>query len=327
MLPIRKTYSGDVPVDGSSGNYEWEGFIPFDQLPSAFNPPSGLIASGNQNPFPANYPYAAGGNFMDYYRVKQIRDRLSARKGWRAEEMPSVQKDVYSAFSRFLAQSLVAACDRLKVTNPALQEPLRQLRTWNGQMEKDQAAPLIAALAFQHLRRAVMEKAAPGKGPLSNRQPSSEILEKFLRTRPSGWFPDYDQMLVRVLADAVEEGTRIQGRRVEKWEYGRYLNVLIPHPVGHRLRFLASYFDLGPVPMGGSGTTVKQTTWRLGPSMRMNADLADWDQSLLMVPIGQSGHVLSRHYKDEWDRFDAGASFPMQFGKVDVKATLALVPE
>ena len=53
QLPKRHGFAGDVPVDGSSGDFEWDGFIPFDQLPSAYNPPGGIIATANQNPFPA----------------------------------------------------------------------------------------------------------------------------------------------------------------------------------------------------------------------------------------------------------------------------------
>ena len=51
-LPIRRNYSGDVPVDGSSGEFEWDGYIPFEQLPAVYNPPAGLIVTANQNPFP-----------------------------------------------------------------------------------------------------------------------------------------------------------------------------------------------------------------------------------------------------------------------------------
>ena len=78
--------------------------------------------------------------------------------------------------------------------------------------------------------------------------------------------------------------------------------------------------------MSGSSTTVKQTTRRLGPSMRMAADLADWDRSLLNVMAGQSGQVLSSHYRDEWDRYYVGQGYPMQYGKVEGKAVLRLTP-
>jgi len=63
LLPIRKNYAGDVPVDGSSGNFEWQGFIPFDELPSFYNPPRGVIVTANQNPFPPDYAYTVNGNF------------------------------------------------------------------------------------------------------------------------------------------------------------------------------------------------------------------------------------------------------------------------
>ena len=111
-LPIRKGYTGDVPVDGSSGENEWQGFIPFDQLPAFYNPPAGVIVTANQNPFPPDYAYAVSGNFASHYRSRQIRDLLTARNGWRAADMLTVQKDVYSGFFQYLAQALVEASDR-----------------------------------------------------------------------------------------------------------------------------------------------------------------------------------------------------------------------
>jgi penicillin amidase len=83
-LPKRRGYAGDLPVDGSSGDVDWDGYIPFDQLPAAFNPARGMIISANQNPFPPDYPYSVNGNFAPPARSKQILDRLSARNGWRA---------------------------------------------------------------------------------------------------------------------------------------------------------------------------------------------------------------------------------------------------
>src|SRR5207244_7767084 len=80
-LPIRKNYSGDVPVDGSSGDYEWDGFIPFEQLPAFYNPPQGWIITANQNPFPENYTYAVHGEFASPFRALEIRDLLVARNG------------------------------------------------------------------------------------------------------------------------------------------------------------------------------------------------------------------------------------------------------
>jgi penicillin amidase len=321
-LPRRRGFSGDVPVDGSTRQFEWDGFIPFEELPSAFNPPSGLIATANQNPFPADYPYALNGNFAGPARASQVRSLLDARKGWRAGEMLAVQKDVYSAFDHLLAGHLVTAYERRKARSPRLDEAVELLRGWNGQMEKDLAAPLLTTLAYQHLRTAMVERASPGKGLSYEFTMARSVAERLLRDRPAKWFVDFDELLLRVLADAVEEGRRMLGPDMKKWQYGRVQRVRLDHPVTHQIPMIGSYFDIGPLPMSGSPSTVKQTTPRLGPSMRMTADLADWEQSLLNVTTGQSGHVLSRRYRDQWDDYYSGRSYPMEFGKAEVRSTL-----
>ncbi|MEO7146026.1 MAG: penicillin acylase family protein [Bryobacteraceae bacterium] len=324
-LPIRKNYAGDLPVDGSSGEYEWDGFIPFDQLPAFYNPPSGIIVTANQNPFPENYPYRVNGAFASPYRSAQIRDRLQARNGWKAEEMLSIETDVYSAFSHFLARQTVAAYDRKKATNPALQAGVALLRNWNGQMEKGLAAPMLVTLIYQHLREAVANRAAPGMGRLYDSQMAPAVIERLLRERPKDWFPDFDQVLLRAFAAAVEEGSKLQGSNVKGWDYGYYNQLTIPQPVAGRLPLIGKYFDIGPAPMSGSSTTVKQTTRTLGPSMRMIADLARWDHSLENLTIGESGQVLSSHARDQWKAYYAGRSFPMEFEKVEAKHVLRIM--
>jgi penicillin G amidase len=325
-LPVRRKHRGDVPADGASGEAEWEGFIPFEELPQAYNPASGMIVTANQNPFPADYRYAVNGNFAPPDRQRQIRDLLGARGQWKAEEMLAVQTDVYSGFSQRLAGELTAAHDRRKPSNPILPEPVRLLRDWNGQMHQDMPAPFLAAIAYQHLRKAAAESAAPGKGLAYEFSLAPAALERLLRERPSGWFRDWDEMLVRVLVDAVEECGRMQGSDPKRWRYGAYLRVSLVNPVVQRVPWIGPWFNVRNAPMSGSTTSVKQTTWRLGPSMRMTADPGDWDRSLLNLPLGQSGQVLSWHYRDQWKHYYAGRSFPMQFSKVDAPDVLELRP-
>jgi penicillin amidase len=332
-LPKRHGFAGDLPVDGASGDFEWDGFIPFDQLPSAFNPPGGIIASANQNPFPQDYPYPVNGNFAPPHRALRIRDLLSARTGWRAEDMLAVQTDVYSSFSKFLATQAVAAYDNRQAKNPALDPAVALLRAWNGRMDKELAAPFLITLVYQHVRTSIAESASPGKGQLYEYNMGPAVVEKLLRERPEGWFRDYDATLLRALVDAVEEGKRIQGGNVNRWTYGAYLHIEIDHPVIHdaisRIPVLGKhldFFEIGPVPMSGSTTTIKQTTRLLAPSMRMNADLGDWDRSLLNIQVGQSGQPLSGHYNDQWDDYYNGRSYPMQYKSVQAKSVLEFHP-
>ncbi len=325
-LPIRRGYNGDVPVDGSSGNFDWEGYIPFDQLPSSYNPPSGIIVSANQNPFPADFRYPVNGNFAPPMRLAEISDALTTKSGWKAEQLLAVQKDVYAGFLKFLAMQVTAAYQARGVRNPGIDDAIALLRGWNGQMEKDLAAPLLIWLTYLHVRSAVAENAAPGKGAAYAYNMAPAVIERLLRQRPGGWFRDYDQMLLGAFLDAIEEGSRIQGRDVKRWQYGAYLTVPINSPVLHQLPLIGQYFDIGRVPMSGSSTTIKQTTSQVAPSMRMNADLANWDRSFLNILTGQSGQILSAHYRDEWNAYYSGHSFPMQFATVHASSTLEFRP-
>ena len=327
-LPIRRNYFGDVPVDGSTGENEWDGYIPFDELPQALNPPNGLVVTANQNPFPARYPYHVSGFFESQYRSRQIFDMLStAGRKLKPEDSLRVQKDVYSGFSKFLGHQLVAAFDKRKATNQAFSDAVAMLRVWDGQMDRDHAEPLVVTLAFQYLRKAIAERASPGSGDSYSIQLSTSVIERLLRERPAGWFADYDELLLRCFADAMDEGVRMQGASPKAWKWGKYRYLTINHPVGTRLPLIGGYFRIGPVPMSGGSTTVKQTTGRIGPSERMDASLGDWDASLMNIPIGESGHVASSHYKDQWQAYYNGTSFPMQFQKVDVKSTVTFMPK
>jgi penicillin amidase len=221
---------------------------------------------------------------------------------------------------------VIAAYDRRNARNPGLDQAVTLLRAWNGQMEKEWAAPFLISLIYQHLRTAVAENAAPGAGAAYEFTLAPAVLEQLLRQRPAGWFHDYDETLLRALVDAVEEGMRIQGRDPKRWQYGAFLSLPINNPVTHQLPWIGPYFDIGKVPMSGSSTTIKQTTMTLAPSMRLNADAGDWDRSLLNIMTGQSGEVLSRHYKDQWPDYYNGQSYPMLFHNVQANSTLEFRP-
>jgi penicillin amidase len=257
----------------------------------------------------------------------QIQNLLEARKQWKPQDMLAVQCDVYSAFSHFLAKQLVAVYDRRGTGNPALGPPAELLRKWDGQMVKGSAAPMIVTLAYQHLRKAIVERASAGRSLLYEKAMAPSVIEKLLRTRPPSWFEDWDQVLLRSFSDSIEEGKRSQGRDPRLWDYGEYNRVYLVHPVGGAVKWFGQYFNIGPSPMSGSSTTVKQTTRRLGPSMRMVVDLSSWDGSLQNILSGESGHVFSSHYKDQWKAYYEGRSLPMQFDRVEAKDTMRLTPQ
>jgi len=323
--PIRpKGCSGDVPADGASGQCEWTGFIPFDELPSFYNPASGAVVTANQNPFPENYAYPVNGMFSTPDRAIEIRTLLDRRTKWEPKQMLEIQKDVYSGFLHFLAKQIVAAADARKETKYS--EALDALRKWNGQVEKGEAAPMVATLTFLELRKSMAERASPGGGKNYDFGMAPSVLYRLLAERPKDWYPDYNEWLMRCLGAAVAEGEKLQGSKVARWDYGQYNALKMSHPVGSKLPLIGSWFEIGPVAMSGASTTIKQTTRRLGPSMRMIVDLGNLDGSFQNLTVGESGHRLSWHFKDQWQAYYGATSFPMQFLKVDAKSTLTVNP-
>lgn len=324
-LPLRKDCPSDIPLDGSNDRCDWKGFIPFADQPHFYNPPSGMIVTANQNPFPADYPYQVDGRFGSDYRSRQIRALLGSRPQWKPGEMLTVQKDVYSALGEFLAQQLIAAWDKQKPSD--LRPAIDVIRGWNGQMEKGTAAPLVVWMAYEQLRDAIAKKASPKFFDVyATSYLAPEMVEKLLRQRPADWFGDYDALLLKSLRAGIAEGEKSQGSKLSRWDWGQYNLLTVENPVLGKIPLIGRYFNIGPVPMSGSSTTVKQTTRRLGPSLRMVVDLSNLDNSLINLTAGESGEVLSRHYMDQWDAYYSAQSFPMEFDRVHASSVLTVTP-
>jgi penicillin amidase len=325
-LPMRSGFNGDAPLDGVSGESEWAGMVAFDQLPTAFDPPSGRIVSANQDPFVTPTPYAVNGRFSAPFRSRQIRDLLAAGRKLTPADLLAIQKDVYSGLHHAFA---IEAGRVARVRGGGLASGSAILKGWNGQMELGQPAPVLADLFFRQVRRRLAERAAGRANVKLTFRGSAAAIHYLIHARPPGWFDNWDDMLASALADAIDEARRQYGNTPSKWDWGNENRALAPHPIANRISLIAPYFNIGPFPVSGSGHSVKQTGGRVLPSMRFVADPSNWDQSLLILPSGQSGHLFSgfsRHYKDEWGDFAVGRARPFLFRDVKADSTLTLQP-
>ena len=137
------------------------------------------------------------GRFERFYRRQMVQSRKTCSR---------FRKTCIPRLSHFIAQQAVAAFDKRGAKNASLQTAADLLRKWDGQMDKDQPAPLIAALMYQQLRRAVGDRASNGKGDLWETVMAGPVIERILRDRPAEWFRDYDQLAAAVFR-------RCDGRR------------------------------------------------------------------------------------------------------------------
>jgi penicillin amidase len=286
-----------------------------------------MIASANDNPFPADYPYAVSGNFSAPDRRDQILNLLRAGGSkLTPQDSLRIQKDVYSALNSYIARRAVEAYDKRGAVAGPLNDAIELLRSWDGQMDKDIAAPLIASLVYEQLRKSVADRASAGNGAVYGADISPAVVAQLLREQPKDWFADYNALLLHSFADAMDQGQRLQGTNPKGWKWGKALFIEIKNPVGGALPVIGPWFNVGPLPMSGGPTTIKQITLRLGPSERMNFSLGNWDRSLWDLTVGESGHRASWHYKDEFDAWYYGNSFPMPFRNVEASGPVRFIP-
>jgi penicillin amidase len=339
-----------VPVVPSAAT-EWSGYIPFDQLPQVFDPPSGVIATANGRVAPDGFPYPMTLNWGEAYRTERLYHLLLHSKGLTPHDMLAIQTDIYSDFDRVLAQRLAYALDH----SPALAaekntkhvQTLHQaadlLRTFDGRMTTNSAAAAIVTathtvlwpmLLAQHLDQPT--KGQPDPLELYAWYSKDFALEEIVTHQEPRWLPrqysNWDDFLVAaVVLGLAEEKAPAD---LSKWQYGAIHTVDIEHPIfaeSAPLRtLLGRPTGTGVRPQSGDGTTVKQVGHTFGPSERFTADFSNFDNSTLNLVLGQSGNPDSPWFLDQFPAWYHGTTYLLPFSDAAVNAaaqhTLTLTP-
>ena len=343
-VPIRASGDGSLPVSGSDNSHEWTGYVPFDKLPSVFNPPSGILATANGRITPDKYPYSLSVEWGPPYRTERIYKVLGADKRFTPADMLSLQTDVYSAFDRFCAERFVYALDHEKGISPRTRQARELMRNWDGRMLADSAAAAVEASAREELYRELLEPklgAAPADGN-SESGLSWKTYEWFMRPvwlenvllyEPQRWLPanfkDYNQLLAGAVEAALQRPD--VPANLADWQWGELNPVEINHPIFGAIPILRRWAGPGRQPQSGDSYTVKAVGRHFGPSERTTVDLANLDDSTLNIVTGQSGNLFSPYYMDQWTAWFNGSTFRLPFSAQAVAAArahqLVLQPE
>src|SRR5256712_1757015 len=156
-IPIRATGDGSLPENGSDNAHEWTGYIPFEQLPSIFNPPSGIVATANNRITPDGYPYSISAEWEAPWRAARIYRVLESGKKFSAADMLALQGDMFSEWERYSAERFVYAVDHAKSPSARAKQAAEIMRGWDGRMTANSAAPTITARARTELVRLLLE--------------------------------------------------------------------------------------------------------------------------------------------------------------------------
>jgi len=331
-VPLRRAdndLKGLAPAPGWDARYDWNGFIPFEQLPRSFNPPEGVIATANQKIVGDDYPYFLTSEWTVPYRYQRIRTLLDATARHTPDSFGAIQKDTLSLAVRDALPLLLAAP---VASDPALPERERALiaalRKWDGDMQPRLAEPLVATAWLRELSRVLFEDKVgePLFGRMwEQRNVQQPMLNVLRNPRGLGAFwcddsttparEDCDDAIATAWRRAIADLGQRYGDKPERWRWGSAHAARMEHKPFGRQPYLASLFNV-KVPSGGDTYTVNAGRHNLrdeaapfesvhAASLRAIYDLSDLAGSRFMDSTGQSGNVMSTHYRDWTDKWVA----------------------
>jgi penicillin G amidase len=334
-VPIRAAGDGSLPVSGADDAHEWTGYIPFDKLPSIYNPSSGVIATANGRITPDGYPNSISAEWEAPWRTERIYHVLESGRKFAAADMLALENDIHSENDLFAAERFVYSIDHASKPSARAKQAADLMRNWDGRMLGSSAAPTIAARSARELMRLLLEPRL-GAAPEDRKQMKESLnwktyqwemetvwLQNVLLHQPKRWlpekYPNYDELLT----GAVEAAVNGPGAPADlaSWHWGSVNAVEIDHPVLGKMPLIGRWAAPGIREQSGSGYTVKAVTRHHGPSERFTANLADLDQSTLNTVTGQGGNFLSPYYMDQWKAWYEGSTFTLPFTAQAVEAT------
>ncbi|WP_229119713.1 penicillin acylase family protein [Enemella evansiae] len=320
-LPRRGAGDGTVPMPGWDPAYDWQGRVPFAELPYAYNPPRNYIVAANQQII-ANYPGVLGSDYSMGWRSQQIGERINAlQRPMTVEDSQAIFTDNRVRFADRIVPSLL----RVPPAEDWVRDGQQVLRDWDLQAGPDSAGAAYFQLVMKHLLRLTFDDEVPPELRTGNSDRWYGVLAELLRDPRNPWWDDKntvivedrDTIIAQAMVDARRDITVLMSRDPSGWQWGK----------SHRLRLrnqtfgssgigaLEAIFNRGDEPVGG-GTAIVQAfgfddrKWGFevtsGPTMRMVVDLSDLDNSRWVNQSGQSGHPFHPNYDDQLELLARG---------------------
>jgi len=339
-VPIRAKGDGMLPVPGATGEYDWIGFVPYDELPRLADPASGQLVTANNKAVPDDYPHLIAAEWYFPSRAVRIDEVLRGKPVHTPAEMLALQSDSLSVGAREILPIMLELAGE---QGEQAGEAVAMLRQWDYVMHRDRPEPLIYSAWLLALERRLL---ADQVGDLLPELLSGSEQRLGALLRPDSLFcddtttPDKEDCAAAVgasLADALAALDETYGDDQEDWRWGEAHVARFDHPV---LGFVPVIGDLVAyeLPTDGGQDTVNRGgssfqppipgafRHRHGAGLRAVFDLADPDGSLFVIATGQSGNPLSEHYGDQAPLWQRGEAVTLPGTPLDQGETLTLNP-
>ncbi len=297
--PVRKNWTGLLPVPGDSGEYEWSGYLPTSEMPQTFNPPKHFVATANAKILPPGYTKQISYDWALPFRVQRIEQILSEPRKFTVEDFEKMQYDVVSLPAKRL-QAIVRK-SRPEVHRDLVDEFLK----WDARVTPDSRPALVFEMWMAALPASIYPPDWRGR---TNIELVLKMLEEKLNPRA------LNESLNRAVAE-IEKN--LPNR--ETWKWASVHTMQWRHPLG------VKSLGLPPTPRLGDANTVHASggaSGASGASYREIFDLADWDRSMVTNTPGEVGDPESKHYRDLLDDWIAGKYHPLPYSRKAVEAAM-----
>ncbi len=337
-IPIRSRVNGWLPVPGWTGEHEWQGDIPFEELPKSINPPEGYIATANNKPVGDDYPHYIAVDFTPEFRVKGVTQGLKSLTQPAAPDMAKVHAWRVSQ----PAQAYLAIMPSVEPQDALSAIARERLLAWDGSMDAHRVEPTIYSAMRDALLKEMFERNLPpdladsawhpadrGLGSFGNRFKArmAEMLRHddrslLISSRPGLVEEDtWPAAIARALAQGAANLKERLGGDPDGWAWSRLHRAVPRHTLSAAHPELDGLLDPPAIPHSGDGDTPLQggyspATFATVTSLsvaRYAYDTANWDDSLWVVPLGSSGHPGSPHYHDQSETWRQVEMVPMRW--------------
>ena len=316
-IPIRKTGDGSLPYNRATGEGDWTGFIPFEELPHLYNPPEGFIVTANQRTVGTSYKYHdIFARIYVPFRAERIYNLIKANPKMTIDASSDIQMDTFSILNSRFAREIVKQ-------KAASDETLKILQGWDGRMSPDSNAALLA----EYMRRAFRNRLLTGAfgaeiAQKINWANDGNWENKILTSQPKEWLPKefatYAEFFKACEVDARESLIKTAGIDRVKWTWGEANKIKFPHPLAV-VPLIGLQYDVRTLPYKGSGGTAASPNVGANVSMRFIASPNDWDLTRHVIPTGESGDPKSPHWADQLDNWYNGSTPIFPFSKSAVE--------
>ncbi|MUK90177.1 penicillin acylase family protein [Ornithinibacillus sp. L9] len=328
-----------LPLPGWEAEHEWQGYIPFDELPRVVNPDKGFIATANNKIIGEDYPYHISNVWAQPYRFERIAEVLEDTDRLTVEDMQALQMDITNLQAREFVPLFIETLKDVELGSNE-ERALASLEEWNFMDHVDFEQPLIFHHWLDEMEAILYHDEIPESvmGLFGSRgQTTDELLRKAIKGETSIWIEEnggIESVLKDSLENTIRKLSESYGEDVTTWRWGDFHHVHFDHPLSGIHPVLAYFFNReDPLPVGGSAVTPMAAAYNAntgevnhGASWRFVIDTSDMNVGYHIVGPGQEGHFRSEWYHDQLDNWVHGEYHVTTLNPEEGK-TLQLVPE